>query len=102
MFSYPIDQVTSAALIGVSSSFQSGVMMSFEHVIYQQLTEDEMALQTCSENEDRAHEQAKNYLPYTIFITSWMTVCGCIYVFLFDPEMKRSNADKNKSNHEME
>ena len=72
-------------------------MIAFENIIYRPLPEDEMNTQTCSEKNDSSHEQAKDYLPYTIFITAWMVVFGCIFVFWFHPEMKRTNADKHKT-----
>ena len=90
------------ALIEFSGSLHTAAMMAFENIIYSHLSEDEMALQTCSENDDSSHEQAKNYLPYSIFIASWMAMTGCFYVLLYNPEMKRSKADKTNSTLEIE
>ena len=94
---YPINQAISLALIQFGASVQIAAMIAFENIIYRPLPDDEIRLQTCSEVNDNSHEQAKDYLPYTIFITSWMVVFGCIFVFWFHPEMKRTNADKDKT-----
>ena len=90
------------ALIEFSGSLHTAAMMAFENIIYSHLSEDEMALQTCSEKDDRSHEQAKDYLPYSVFIASWMAMSGCLYVLLYNPEMKRSKADKTNSTLEIE
>ena len=99
---YPINQATSMTLIEFSGSLHTAAMMAFENIIYSHLSEDELALQTCSEKDDSSHEQAKNYLPYSIFIASWMAISGFFYLILFNPEMKRSKADKTNSKHEIE
>lgn len=90
------------ALIEFSGSLHTAAMMAFENIIYSHLSEDEIALQTCSEKNDSSHEQAKNYLPYSIFIASWMVISGFFYVILFNPKMKRSMADKTNSKHQIE
>ena len=90
------------ALTEFSGSLHTGAMMAFENIIYSHLSEDEMALQTCSEKYDSSHEQAKDYLPYSIFIASWMAISGSFYVLLFNPELKRSKADKTNSTLEIE
>ena len=68
--------------------------MAAENALHRPLTEDEMRQQTCSEAGDTSHEQAKDYSPYAIFITSYTGVLVLLYVVFFNPEMKRSNADR--------
>ena len=67
--------------------------MLAETALYRPLSEAEMEIQTCSEKGDTSHEQAKDYSPYAIFITSYAAVFVVIYILFFHPEMKRSNAD---------
>lgn len=90
---YPTDQATSTALIYFSSSLQGVALMGAENVLYRPLSEAEMEIQTCSEKGDTSHEQAKDYSPYAIFITSYAAVFVVLYILFFHPEMKRSNAD---------
>ena len=54
-----------------------------------------MKLQTCASVEDTTHEQAKDYLPYTIFVQAYAALFIFLYVFRFYPEMKRSKVDKS-------
>ena len=67
--------------------------MGAENALYRPLSEAEMEIQTCSEKGDTSHEQAKDYSPYAIFITSYAAVFVIIYILFFHPEMKRTNAD---------
>ena len=90
---YPVDQATSSALLYFSSSIQAVALMLAETALYRPLSEAEMEIQTCSEKGDTSHEQAKDYSPYVIFITSYVAVFAVVYILFFHPEMKRSNAD---------
>ena len=90
---YPTDQATSTALIYFSSALQGVALMGAENALYKPLSEAEMEIQTCSEKGDTSHEQAKDYTPYAIFITSYTAVLVVVYILFFHPEMKRSNAD---------
>ena len=94
-FTYPIDQCTSFSLLLFANAIQGTFLMALETILYRPLSEDEMEVQTCADIEDTAHEQAKDYLPYTIFVQAYATVFLLIYVFLFHPEMKRSKVDKS-------
>jgi hypothetical protein len=68
--------------------------MALENILYRPLSEAELEIQTCSEKEDTSHELAKDYLPYSIFITVYAAAFVVLYVVFSSPEMKRSNADK--------
>ena len=68
--------------------------MGAENALYRPLTKDEMEIQTCAEKGDTSHEQAKDYSPYAIFITSYAALFVVLYILFFHPEMKRSNADQ--------
>ena len=92
---YPIDESTTSALTQISSYIQGAVLMLAEFVLYKPLSEAELEIQTCSEKNDTSHEQAKDYSPYMIFITSYAAVFVVMYILLFNPEMKRSNADRS-------
>ena len=92
---WPIDQVTSFSLILFSSSIQGAAMMALEHILYWPLSEVDMKKQTCSEKDDTAHEQAKDYLPYSVCVTVYGMAFIALYVIFFNPEMKRSKADKS-------
>ena len=91
---YPIDQSMSTALIYFSSSVQSVALMAVEPILRNPLSESEMKKQTCAPTGDTSHEQAKDYLPYTIFLTVYVGIFIILYCIFFNPEMKRSNADK--------
>ena len=67
--------------------------MGAENALYRPLSDAEMEIQTCSEKGDTSHEQAKDYSPYAIFITSYAAVFVVLYILFFHPEMKRSKAD---------
>ena len=67
--------------------------MGAENALYRPLSEAEMEIQTCSEKGDTSHEQAKDYSPYAIFITTYAGVFVVLYILFFHPEMKRTNAD---------
>ena len=99
---YPTDQATSTALIYFSSSLQGVALMGAENALYRPLSENEMGKQTCAEKGDTAHEQAKDYSPYAIFITAYAAVFVILYILFFHPEMKRSNADNMLLGGEME
>ena len=85
------------SLIGFSVLVQGPVLMVMENIIYRELSEVELEKQTCAKKGDMSHEMAKDYLPYTCFLTVYMTAFVIIYVFLFQPEMKRSTVDKLKA-----
>ena len=67
--------------------------MGAENALYRPLSDAEMEKQTCAEKGDTSHEQAKDYSPYAIFITTYAAVFVVLYILFFHPEMKRSNAD---------
>jgi len=83
------------SLILFSIAMQATILMSLETVLYRPLTEDEMKIQTCAGVGDTAHEQAKDYLPYTAFIQAYAVTLIILYVCCFYPEMKRSKVDKS-------
>ena len=94
-FTYPIDQCTSFSLLLFANAIQGTFLMALEGILYRPLSEKEMEVQTCADKEDTSHEQAKDYLPYTIFVQVYATLFLLMYVFLFHPEMKRSKVDKS-------
>ena len=94
-FTYPIDQCTSFSLLLFVTAIQGTFLMALESVLYRPLSEDEMEVQTCADIGDTTHEQAKDYLPYTIFVQVYGTLFLLMYLFLFHPEMKRSKVDKS-------
>ena len=91
---YPIDQATSTALIYFSGSLQSAALMGVETILHKPLSVSEMKKQTCALPGDTSHEQAKDYTPYTIFLAVYAGTFIILYCIFFNPEMKRSNADK--------
>ena len=68
--------------------------MAVEAILYRPLSETELEQQTCSEIGDTDHERAKDYLPYSVFLTIYVTAFVVIYVLFFHPEMKRTRADQ--------
>ena len=92
--SYPIDQATSLSFVYVSASIQGVFLMAIENILYRPLSEAELEKQTCADKEDTSHELAKDYLPYSVFVTVYMTAFVLLFTLFFQPEMKRSKADK--------
>ena len=90
---YPVDQSVSLSLICFSGAIQGTFLMLVERILYRPLSAAEMENQTCSDTEDMAHELAKDYLPYTIFLQVYMAIFIILYTLFFYPEMKRSKAD---------
>ena len=69
--------------------------MAVEAILYRPLSETELERQTCAEKGDTDHERAKDYLPYSVFVTVYMSAFVALYVFFFHPEMKRTGADQS-------
>lgn len=92
---YPVDQAASFSLILFSGAIQKTFLMALERVLYRPLSEAEMEIQICADKEDRAHEQAKDYLPYTIFVQAYSMLFSLLYIIFFYPEMKRSKVDRS-------
>ena len=91
---YPINQGTTMCVMNFASYIQSGLMMAAENLIYRPLSEDEWIDQTCYETGSTTHNKLKDPMPYTIFIVSWTAVLVSTMLFWFNPEMKRSNAER--------
>ena len=92
---YPVDQAASFSLILFSTSIQGTFLMAMERILYRPLSEDEMEIQVCADKEDTAHEQAKDYLPYTLFVQAYSMSFTILYILFFYPEMKRSKVDRS-------
>ena len=70
--------------------------MAVEAILYRPLSETELEQQTCAEKGDMDHEMAKDYLPYSIFITIYTSAFIALFVLFFRPEMKRTRADQSE------
>ena len=80
-----------------SNGIQTGLMITAENLINRPLYEDELKKQTCYEIDSFVHEKLKDPLPYTVLIVSWTAIFVLIFLFGFNPEMKRSNAEKSNA-----
>ena len=91
---YPMNQGTTMCVMNFASYIQSGLLIAAENLIYRPLSEDEWIKQTCYETGSTTREKLKDPMPYTIFIVSWTAVLVSTWLFGFNPEMKRSNAER--------
>ena len=76
---------------------QTGLLIAAENMMNRQLSKEELMKQTCYKSGSSVREKQKDPLPYTILIVSWTTIFVLTYVFGFNPEMKRSIAEKSNS-----
>ena len=92
---YPIEQAASFSLVLLSNAIQGTILRSLEGILSQPLSEAEFEIQTCSDKEDHDHEEGRDYLPYTIFISAYAAFSIILYIFFFHPEMKRAKVEKS-------
>ena len=91
---YPIEQAASFSLVLLSNAIQGTVLMSLEGTLSLPLSEGELEIQTCSDKDDHDHEEGRDYLPYTIFISAYAAFSIILYILFFHPEMKRAKVEK--------
>ena len=94
---YPINQGATMCVMQFCNYIQTGLLIAAENMMNRQLSKEELMKQTCYESGSSVREKQKDPLPYTILIVSWTTIFVLTYVFGFNPEMKRSNAEKSNS-----
>ena len=95
---YPVNQAASAAFIFFSCFIQTAVIIFIEMRLNEPLTDEvELKLQTCSSVDDKSHETAKDYSYYIYFLMVYSGLGLLGYIVGFNPEMKRTKLDVQKS-----
>jgi len=97
---YPINEAIGTAFIFLSSALQGVILMVAENHLSENLSNEEMKIQVCVETTDdwtKGHQQPQNYSNYLTMMTVYIISISSLFLFFFKTELKRTNADKEKS-----